>query len=239
MWVVPSPQTTSSELDEVITHRHESRPSHLAGSSTSFPSVKSDILSRYFERYIAHIEVVTREMLERIESGVIRSFTGSADFSTPLVDDFSTYLDAIRAKNEVERVFSLATYIDLEPGMTNEFSEGLEQVIERYGSMALDVIERHILNEETASCVAMEALKYIGNTDSNVWRNERRQMLETCLLHSGSVWARDGAGLGLSFLGDPRSISALERAIVQETSQALKRDLKQVLRRLKESTSES
>lgn len=239
MWVVPPAQTTSKELDEAITNRSESEASNLVGSSTSLRFEKSDILERHLEEYVSHAPFIIREVLEAIGSDVVRLFTGSADISSSVLDDFSTHPYTSAVNNQVGRLFSLATSIDLEPGMANEFSDGLEHVVERHGRRALDTIKRIILNEETASSVAMETLKYIGNTDSKVWQNERRLMLETCLLQSNSVWARDGAGLGLSFLGDLRSISALEQAIKQESSQALRRDLEQILRRLKESTSES
>ena len=114
---------------------------------------------------------------------------------------------------EIRNLFSLATFIALEPGMTNSFSEGLEEVIEKYGEPALRGIQDIILNEETKSAIAMEALQYIGRSDSETWKNERRKTLENCLLNSRSAWVRDGAGLGLASLDDPRSIPVLQAAI--------------------------
>ena len=64
-------------------------------------------------------------------------------------------------------------------------------------------------------------------------------MIETCLIDSPSAWVRDGAGLGLSFLDDPRSIPDLEEAIKNESSKALKEDLVLVLNQLKETALES
>ncbi len=238
-WVVTPEESTSIDLETLVTRFSGSVSSEPAGSSTSMWFADSKILGRLFQQHIDYYQVIITEMLQAIDSGVIRSFIGSADFSTPVFDNFSEYLDASTAKNEVDRLFSLATFIDLEPGTRNGFSEGIELVIERHGGVALDALKDIILNEETASSIAMEALKYVGNTDSIVWHNERRLMLETCLLESSSAWVRDGAGLGLSFLGDVRSISTLEQAIKQETSQALKADLSQILYRLKKSTSES
>lgn len=140
---------------------------------------------------------------------------------------------------EIRTLFSLATFITLEPGMTNSFSEGLEEAIEKYGELALREIENIILSEETASSIALEALKYVGNSDSKVWHDERRAMLETCLRQSRSAWVRDGAGLGLSFLDDPLSIPELERAIDRESSKALKEDLQLVLNQLKRTSLET
>ncbi len=239
LWVVPPAQTTSNELDESIANRSESEASNRVGSSTAFRFEKSDILERYFEQYVALDPVIISEVLEAIEGVVVRLFTGSADISSSVLDDFSTHPDTSTVKNEVDRLFSHATFIDLEPGIENEFSEGLEQVVERRGTKALDAIKHIILNEETAASIAMETLKYIGNTSSDKWHKERRLMLEECLLKCRSVWARDGAGLGLSFLADPKSIRVLELAIDQEPSQALEKDLRQVLYRLKKVSSDS
>lgn len=238
MWVVPPAETTSNELDDVIPHRRKSEVSILAGSSTSFRFQKSDILERYFERYIVNNQIISSEMLEANEGGVIKLLTGLADSSSSVIGDFSKHLDASTAKNEVDRLFSLATFIDLEPGMTNEFQEGLEEAVEKYGELALGAVESLILNEETKSSIAMEAMQYIGYTDSQKWHDERRRMLERCLLRSRSAWVRDGAGLGLASLDNPKSIPALEKAILNETSGALKEDLTLVLHQLRDTLRE-
>ncbi len=239
LWVVPPAQTTSKELDDAITNRSESEASNLVGSSTSFRFEKSDILERYIEQYVTLDPVIISAALEAIESGVVRLFTGSADISSSVLDDFSTHPDTSTVKNEVDRLFSLAAFIDLEAGMTNSFSIGLEQIIIKHGDIALQQIRKLILNEESSILVAMEALKYIGNLDSPEWFDERRDLLEACLLKSSHAWLKDSAGLGLSFMDDPRSIPALELATERETNEELKEDLLQVLEQLKETRLES
>lgn len=139
----------------------------------------------------------------------------------------------------VKRLFSMAAFIALDPGMTNDFSMGLAAFIEKHGKPALRAVQELVLNEETASSIALEALQYIGNSDSKVWHDERRKMLERCLLASRSAWARDGAGLGLASLDDPQSIPALEMAIAKESNQELREDLLQVLEQLKDTLLES
>jgi hypothetical protein len=239
MWVVPPAETTTDELDDAITHRRKSEASNLAASSTSFRFQKSDILERYLERYIVHNQVITSEILEAIEGGRIWLYAGSANVSTSVFDEFLRNLDASTAKIEVDRLFSHATFIDLEPGMTNEFQEGLEEAIENYGELALKAVESLVVNEKTQSSIAMEAMQYIGYTDSEKWHDERRKTLERCLDKSRSAWVRDGAGLGLASLDDPKSIPALEKAILNETSGALKEDLKMVLNQLQDTLLES
>lgn len=133
---------------------------------------------------------------------------------------------------EVANLFALATHISLEPGFSNSFSEGLEQVIVEYGEPALHEIAELILGKKTKSSIAMEALQYVGRAESRTYLNARRNMLERCLLESDSAWVRDGAGLGIASINDSRSISAIKKAIRRETSEALKEDLNLVLDQL-------
>ncbi len=123
--------------------------------------------------------------------------------------------------------------------MDNAFSDGLEELIERCGASALQEIENIVLDEKVNPAIAMEALQYIGNTDSACWHSARREMLERCLLKSRSAWIRDGAGLGLASLDAPRSIPVLKIAIAQETCEALKLDLGLVLEQLQDTLQES
>ena len=160
------------------------------------------------------------------------------DVSASIDDWLEHYQLQELVNGEVRRLFSQAAYMDLEPGMDNSFSIGLEQVVEKYGNEALDVVIQIILSAETSSSIAMEALKYIGDSDSSKWHDERRLVLEECLLKSRSAWVRDGAGLGLSSLDDPRSLPAVKLAFSQESSSALKEDLLLVLDQLERKSSE-
>lgn len=238
-WIEAPAETTSVNFERVVKQKNVSDTSDQSNLTSSRLLADSDLMDHMLGEVLAYQRILVKDMLQSIESTLRTSYIHSMDSSTPIQDYYLRHTDARSVKNEVDKLFSHATFIDLEPGMANEFSEGLEQAVERHGSQALDEIKHIILNEETASSIAMEALKYIGNSDSKRWYNERRLMLEDCLLGSQSAWVRDGAGLGLSFLGDQRSISVLERAIQQEPSRALKRDLQQVLRGLKKSASES
>lgn len=178
---------------------------------------------------VAHVDTSLISVISKVFEGVPVGSRTTSKFS---FTDFLTNRKSRQIDEDVANLFSLATFIDLEPGMTNEFQEGLEETIEMHGQPALDAVEGLILNEETKSSIAMEALQYIGYTDSTKWHDERRRTLERCLLKSPSAWVRDGAGLGLASLDDPKSIPALERAILAETSLALKEDLTLVLNQL-------
>ncbi|MDE2748338.1 MAG: hypothetical protein OXI34_05200 [Chloroflexota bacterium] len=232
-WMVAPAETTSRNLDKIVKHKSESDESKQSDSPSSPLVADSDLVENIHQAVLDYYQGLVNEMLQTSDFKFLTSYVVSSDSSTPTLDYHSSDVEAQSVKNEVERLFSLATFIDLEPGMANEFSDGLEQVVERHGTKALDAIKRMILDEETASSIAMEALKYIGNADSVSWHDERRLMLEDCLRRSHSAWVRDGAGLGLSSLDNPRSIPAIERAVTNESSKALKEDLELVLKQLK------
>ena len=132
-------------------------------------------------------------------------------------------------KSVVNRLFSLARHMDIEPGMTNEFSDGLEEVIQKYGEQALGEIQSLILGEEIPFTIAGETLRYIGNIESTRFATERRELLEACLRESRFMLVRDGAAAGLSYIEDSRSVPALQHAIEQESHTDLKNDLIEVL----------
>lgn len=145
----------------------------------------------------------------------------------------------IQLQTLVANVFSVGETIRVEPGMVNDFSLGIERVIRNHGKLALDIIRKYILEEQTTTYLAMEALKYIGNFRIDAIHHQRREMLERCLTESRLAWVRDGASLGLSFMDDPLSIPALELAIDTETNDELKEDLFLVLDQLRETLLES
>lgn len=153
-------------------------------------------------------------------------------FLPPEPERIQSLLKSSRIETEIRNLFAMAKHIDIEPGFSNAFSEGLEQAIAEYGEPALHEITKVILSERTKSSIAMEALQYVGHAESRTFLDARRNMLERCLLQSRSAWVRDGAGLGIASLNDCRSIDALEKAIENETSEALKEDLTLVLDQL-------
>ena len=76
----------------------------------------------------------------------------------------------------------------------------------------------------------MKKCKYCGST----YETERRSLLERCLLESKSNWIRDEAMRGISYLDNPQSLDAVEKAIVKETLPRLKRYMMRVAQRLRE-----
>jgi len=199
----------------------------------------SNVLLQFFERDEKLIRLLNTTFDEILQSK--RLYVPSNDLESSTSAQFVAIDPRTSREVEIEvtQLFSLATFIDLEPGMTNEFSDGLEEAIERYGEKALRAIEDVILSKKTNTAIAMEALQCIGHTESRKWHDERRKMLERCLLESPSAWVRDGAGLGIASLDNPESIIALKRAIRKEDSIALKDDLTMVLNQLQDTLLES
>ena len=230
-WVVALPETTSINLDNVVKHKSESEASKQSNSLSSMLLTDSDMRGQIFRGVLAYDQV-------RVENTPLTFSVGSTDSFTPTRDYYSRHVYARLVKDEVERLFSLATFIDLEPGMTNDFSDGLAELIEKRGEFALREIREWVIEEAVPFTIAAEALRYIGNIESIVNVSERRKLLEDCLLQSRFMLVRDGAAAGLSYLDDPNSIPSLLRAIERESHSELKNDLIEVLSLLQDTSAE-
>ena len=211
-------------------------PSELESSSTR---IRLSELDRHFEdaaRYFNRKLLLSKSRLDETVNRILVVDIEPRSATSPENDTFLEQSKQVLSR--AADLFSNAETVAIEPGMVNELSIGLELLIEEFGRIALNHIENLILAEKTSVSVAMEALKYIGSTESKNWYSGRRDMLENCLRKSRFAWIRDGAGLGLSFLDDPRSIPALEAAIDSEFNSDLKEDLVLVLEQLQETLSE-
>lgn len=119
-----------------------------------------------------------------------------------------------------------------EDGMHTNFSRKLVGYVSLYGNSALEIIKELILGSQVSTPVAADALKWLGLMDTDAFINERRILLEFCLLKSTSTWIRDGAIVGLSYIDNPQSITSVQQALEQETAQWLKGDIETVLKQL-------
>ena len=138
----------------------------------------------------------------------------------------------------VQNLIRMGENTVIEVGMSNEFSRELESAIETFGSPLLLEVQDAILSGAVAIDVAAETLRYVGNMESEKYRDERRDILENCLMDSRSLLVRDGAGAGLSYLDDPLSIDVLKAAIGKESHEELRQDLQDVLDLLEETDRE-
>lgn len=131
----------------------------------------------------------------------------------------------------IENLFSVGRNEIFEDGMESYFSKELISIVERYGEIAILEIARIITSERAEAYVAAEALKWIGRI-KDVGTHSFRRWLLIRGLTSSSPLAREGAGLGLSFMNDPVAITSLKQAVEREHITELRDDLDQVLHQL-------
>jgi|SRR5215831_13182933 len=118
-----------------------------------------------------------------------------------------------------------------EDGMESEFSKDLMGLIKKYGNDAIAELAYFIVYEKGSAEVTAEALRWLGMLDDPSTYIFRRWLLETSL-RSSSLWIRDGAALGLSFMDDLHAIPFLKAAITIEAVDEIRRSLQQVLDQL-------
>jgi len=138
---------------------------------------------------------------------------------------------AADVKNLVESIFAAAADEVFEDGMESGFSRHLAELIRSYGEEAVDAIAQIVLNGSPNENACSEALRWLGLIDHPATHENRRRLLEKAL-SSRSAAIRDSAGLGLSYLDDPRAIAHLKRAIARERTEWVRRNLTMVLQQL-------
>jgi len=134
---------------------------------------------------------------------------------------------------ELETVFELAAGEDFEDGIETAFSRQLEKFVKDYGSVGILSIHLAISKELFSEPYIAEALLWLGDMEHERTKNTRRLLLENAL-DSKSVFIRDAAVSGLSYLGDPKSIVRLSEALTEEPSQGIRTNIKTVLKYLRQ-----
>lgn len=143
----------------------------------------------------------------------------AASFPTAYVNP--TRKDLIQ---EIEHIFIAGDGEIFEDGMESEFSRSLTSAIKEHGNDAISAVAALILGGKVAPAVASEALRWIGYIEDAVSHASRLRLLIRSL-ECSSAWVRDGASLGLSYLGDLSAIPALEKAIKHEKYKLLRRNM--------------
>ena len=134
IWTVqPLPTTPLEPHQETAQQLDESETNTKIAFAASTWFKYSGALRDVFERNEVFNRFLFREYLEIIGNQSVQWITEQTDASTSSIENALSYLNDRALKTRVIDLFSLATFIDLEPGMTNEFSEGLEQVVELHG----------------------------------------------------------------------------------------------------------
>lgn len=136
-------------------------------------------------------------------------------------------------QTELARIFSEATEEMFEDGFESRFSKQLVTMISAYGDMVMNQIIQLAEDRRIPPTILAETLRWLGHMGDGASFVRRRWLLEWSLRHP-SVVVRDGAILGLSFLEDPRTIPALERAYAAEEHEMLRIDMSQIIADLRE-----
>lgn len=131
----------------------------------------------------------------------------------------------------LEAVFGLAAGENFEDGIETEFSRRLEVFIKYHGKIGISLLQSAMSEERFREQYIAEALLWIGDIEHENTKDARRLLLERAL-DSESVFIRDAAVSGLSYLGDLKSIRRLSKAQEGESSQAVRINIEAVLRYL-------
>jgi len=142
--------------------------------------------------------------------------------------------DAIRARlaTEIESLFAAAENESFEDGFDSVLSLELQRLVLRHGNTTLEIVSELIFESRTPPQVAAEALRCVGEMRNEATHEARRQLLERALASPSNI-TRDGTVVGLSRLGDPRTMPTLEAAAAREDYRLLRANMFDVLEQLR------
>ena len=123
------------------------------------------------------------------------------------------------------------TDFEFEDGMEDDFTPQLTELIRDNAPETIETIRHEITSGRLGPEFSWQILRRLGALDDPPSRRARLSLLQECLSHT-SRWIRDGAALGLAFLGDRSAIASLERAVAHESIPDLKDDLSKALKHL-------
>ena len=123
------------------------------------------------------------------------------------------------------------TVQELEDGMTADLGEKLLAMIQTSGDEGVKALASIIASGKVSAEILSHTLRWLARIDDHKTYDARLRLLTDCLRSSSHI-IRDGALLGLSTLGDRRTIDAIRSAAACETRVSLKRDMEEVLNQL-------
>jgi len=139
--------------------------------------------------------------------------------------------DFLNIDQELEALFRAYANEDFEDGMESEFISEFVSCIQKYGTQAVEAVKRIILAQNVKPHMTFEALRWLGRINHPESYRSRLLFMEMCLGNPLRL-VRDGAALGLASMKDAHAIPYLRKAIAQEKTQDLRKDLETVLSRL-------
>jgi len=149
--------------------------------------------------------------------------------STIIQQELTRYVE-----RTIDRIFESAKEQYFEDGMESDFSRELVSLVKKYGNLAMGEINYLITCGRVDEEVASEALHWLGRIDDASTHGWRLWVLEKSLSSKSPV-VRDGAALGLVYMGDAHARQYIKKAIEQETIAELRYDLRGALKELEAS----
>jgi len=173
------------------------------------------------------------ELLEQLFR--VRVWTATTVLTPELPVESSTVAREIprSLKSRLAQLMARARDEEFEDGVLGHFGKELIRLTETFGVDVLQELTRLILSQQINVAVAAEALRWVGHMDHPPTHQARLSLLERSL-QARALRIRDGAVLGLSFMGDRSSVLHLRRALERESVPALREDMQQVLSELEQ-----
>lgn len=188
------------------------------GSSSKREMLESPHVVSYARRYIPDLWLASLSApISEIEKQTLPAQSSSEAHKIPK-----------ELEQEVEGAFQAAREEIFADGMESQFSKKLLALIQTHGDLVMGAINSIISSKNSSAEVIAEAMRWLGQL-----RDKDTHLYRIWILRQGlknnSPRIRDGALLGLSFLGDTRVIPDLEQAYDRESLAELKSDIQAVL----------
>lgn len=135
----------------------------------------------------------------------------------------------------VRRAFARARDDSFDDETEAELAREIKLLVAKHGDRAVEAMAHLILFGRTGAQLANEALRTLGMIQDAKTLHYRRWLLEHSLRSALAV-IRDGAVLGLSWLGDPQAIPLVEAAAGSERIAPLRRSMEKLLEQLRGGT---
>lgn len=151
--------------------------------------------------------------------------------------DASTSIEPIPEilERTISEIFASCKNEDFAYGYTSRLAILLEEFIQVYGADAIRAIQQQIPQRHVSVDVVVETLHTLGQLDHEA-SNQYRLHLLLASLTSPLARLRCAAAFGLAYMDDPRAISSLEKALVEENYNSAKVCFQRVLEQLRATT---
>lgn len=186
------------------------------------------------DAYNVVVDVQTSEVSSRKAQVYLEAETSTVEEveqrpRTIIQKELTRYVEKI-----IENIFESAEEQYFEDGMESDFSRKLVSLVQKCGNLAMSEISYLMTCDRVDEEVASEALRWLGRIDDASTHGWRLWVLEKSLSSKSPV-VRDGAALGLVYMGDAHAKQYIKKAIEQETIAELRYDLEGALKELEAS----